>query len=166
MRAHMWIQCQHFTCTHAYLQHCLSRPKFVAQRAHRTPLMCDATMTGWWTQCSRKGGFGATMVGSPAAHHQLSQELSHDLCWAAWDGDFAALPGAQRGCARSTKRWASLNRSGWPCPTTCESLGWPAWCPQPGRSCVPRTSSFRGTNALVVGQNFVSDDNEFRSRCE
>ena len=40
--------------------------------------------------------------------------------------------------------------------TTCESLGWPAWCPRPGVSCVPRTSSFRGTNALVMGQNVVS----------
>ena len=110
----------------------------------------------WWTQCSRKGGFGATMVGSPAAHHQLSQELSHDLCWAAWDGDFAALLEALHGCPRSTERKARSNQSGWSCPATPGPMRPPAWRPQPGGSYVPRTSSFRGTNALVVGQKFVS----------
>ena len=127
--------------------HHSSRSAFTAH------LRCDNDK---WTQRSRRGGFGATMACSPAAHQQLSQQLSHDVSWAVWDSNFAALLEALHGCPRSTERKARSNQSGWPCPATPGPMRPPAWRPQPGGSYVPRTSSFRGTNALVVGQNFVS----------
>ena len=70
------------------------RGHYSSRSAFTAHLRCDNDR---WTQRSRRGGFGATMACSPAAHQQLSQQLSHDVSWAVWDSNFAALLEALHG---------------------------------------------------------------------